>query len=237
MDKNTGGALRVHTALQPDSKEFDIRQKTSDPPGGPRRKRRVKTRRASFSERLLRNTAVSCALLLGIMALKNIDTPFTNRITGAVRRAVNMNLEIHESIGRLSFVQKLMPESALVFFNMSPSSEAAVPASGEVLHAFSDAQPWTEIKTLDYAPIRAILPGRVAACVQTLEGDYTILITHEDGSEAVYAYVHETDVKTGDAVAASDEIGRSGAGGQARLYLEYRIDGSCADPKAHMKAG
>lgn len=232
MKKSSGGSLKMHTSIYPDGVQpLAVSEEKS--------KRKSKTgaalRRESFPERLMKNTAVSCALLLGIMALKNIHTPFTDSVTGAIRRVVSMDLKIDESIGKLSFVQKLMPESALVFLNMSSGVQSAVPAAGEIFHAYTGDQPWTEIKTTDNAQIRSFLSGTVTACVQTDHGDYTVLIQSEDGSEAVYAYLFEPLVKTGDSVEKASPIGVSGTGEKARLYIEYRVHGKSEDPAELIK--
>lgn len=226
MDKKTGGTLKLHTSIEPSADESQSTQKTER-----KSARKPSLRRKTFSERLLRNTAVSCALLMGIMALKHIHTPFTEKVTAAIRSVVKMELPIDESIGRLSFVQKIMPESALVFLNMTGEEKPDLPAAGEVFHAYTEKQPWTEMHTMDHTNVYSILPGIVTACVQTTQGDYTLCIRHTDGSEAVYAYLCESKVQTGDAVEKSDVIGVTGAQENARLYLEYRVNGDCVDPK------
>ena len=55
-----GGETVIRTSFRPE---------TPKPEKQPRKKRRKLT----FSERLLRNTAVACALLLAILTVKNLD--------------------------------------------------------------------------------------------------------------------------------------------------------------------
>ena len=227
MDKKTSSSLRIHTAMKPDSPEETTEKKPKT--------RSVRIRRASFSERLLRNTAVACSLLLSIMALKNIDTPFTDKVTDTIKSVVNMDFEIDKSIGEMSFVQKVMPKSALVFLNMSPSSPVSVPVSGTIFHPYSKEQPWTEFHPTASENILSLSEGTVTACVRTESSDWTILIDHTDGTQAVYAFVSQPLISPGDHIYAQSAIGLCGEGVNARLYLEYRVNGKPEDPAKLLK--
>ena len=222
-NKNT---IKIHTSIQPENEAVKKEAPIASKP-----KIKKIRRRPSAAERLYKNTAVACALLLCVMALKNIDTPVTNAITDTLKSAVSMDLNLSESVGRLSFVQKMMPESALVFLNLSESNAPDLPVSGTVAHPYTADQPWTEYLTENHAPVYAILDGTVEACVQTDEGDWTILISHEGGAKSVYAFIGEPLVKTGSAVRKADKIALTGANERARLYLEYRENSLPADPK------
>ena len=189
-----------------------------------------KPRRLSASERLFKNTAVACALLLCVMALKNIDTPVTNKITGAVKSVVSMDLNLPSSFTNLAFVQKIMPESALVFLNLTSSPRNALPVSGEIVHAYTTQQPWTEYRSPDNAPVFAVASGKVEAAVETSEGDYSVLVSDTAGNEYLYAFLASSSVKEGDEITKGAEIGTTGASDRARLYLEYREDGQSKDP-------
>ncbi len=242
MDKQNQSRLRLHTSLIPES--INPSMPDENPKEKHRRKvgRKTKTaskkkkqiermkKRPSASERLLRNTAIACALLLSIMAFKNIDSPFTNRITGAVREAVSMNLNLGESIGKMSFVQNFMPESALVFLNFGEKNEKPLPVSGDPVHVYSESQPWLEYLTQNEETVFALEDGTVTACVKTAHNDWTILIDHADESQTVYAYISAALVKTGDSVIKGAAIGKAGSNENARLYLEYRIAGMPSDP-------
>ncbi len=226
--------LTVHTTLCPGNEQAPCEKKASLSKENklPENKKTHSSRKVSASERLFRNTAVACALLLTIMALNNIDTPVTNRITGAIKNVVSMNMNLPSSIGNLSFVQKLMPESALVFLNMTETSRQALPVKGEIVHSYSKAQPWTEYKTESGASVYSLSSGKTEACMQTDDGDYTILIKNTDGTECLYGFLKTALVKEGDAVHAGTEIGTTGENENARLYFEIRQNGTPIDPGA-----
>lgn len=244
MDGKTQGGLKLHTTMQPPetapaTEEPHVRwrlRQRKDRHGAPRVRQRVSKR--APGERLLRNTAIACALLLTVMALGNIDSPATNRVTNAIRGALSMDMSLDESLGKLSFVQNLVPESALVFLNIGGRrSSAGIPVQGETVHAFSEAQPWTEYKTTDAAQVRAIADGTVSAVSQSGEDDWTLLVDHADGSCAVFAYLQSTSVKIGDTIARGDALGAAGNGENARLYLEVRAADAPIDPAKLISEG
>ncbi len=237
MDGKTQGGLKLHTTMQPPeaaptTEEPNVRwrlRRRKGRHGAPRVRQRATG--GTSGERLLRNTAIACALLLTVMALGNIDTPATRQVTSAIRSALSMDMSLDESLGKLSFVQNLVPESALVFLNIGGRrSSANIPVQGETVHAFSEAQPWTEYKTTDAAQVRAIADGIVSAVSQSNEGDWTLLVDHADGSCAVFAYLQSASVKIGDAITRGDALGTAGEGENARLYLEVRASDTPIDP-------
>lgn len=229
QNKNT---LTLHTAIRPNDEDSRTQSAALKAPADDikAKAKRVHVRRMSACERLFRNTAVACTLLLSVMALKNMDTPVTNKITNAVKSVVSMDMELPLSIGNLSFVQKLMPESALVFLNTTGAYTPELPVDGQIVHPYTDKQPWTEYETYDKASVFTLKDGTVEACVQTQEGDYSILIRSEDQTECLYAFIHTPYVKTGDSVQIGDKIGTTGENGHNRLYFEYRKDGASISP-------
>lgn len=230
-------SLKLHTTMIPepttsDPKSTDTARRKRERKW-PHRRSKDKTayrRRVSAAERLLRNTSVACALLLAVLALKNIDTPVTNRITSALNQAIHMDLDLDETLGRLSFVENLMPESALVFFHTDTSARDDTPVSGSVAHEWSVAQPWLEYAADDGAPVYSLRDGTVAAASQSAEGDWTILIHHAGDAQTVYAYLADCNVSLGESVSERQVIGHCGTQDRARLYMEYRVGTEPADP-------
>jgi hypothetical protein len=201
------------------------------PPPAPDKKAKLRRVRLgtklSFGEKLLRNTAIACALLLSILAVRNIDQPWSNAAVDGIEAALTMRIDLDQSLGKLSFVRSIMPESSFVFFNISGSKPAA-PVIGEVQHAYTEAQPWTMYLCESSAEVRAALAGTVEAVVQLESGDWAVLVEHGGGVETMYAYLSEPDVATGQAV---NRGGRIGAINGDRLYYEMRRDGASVDPE------
>lgn len=184
----------------------------------------------SAGDRMLRNTAVACAMLLGVLALGNIRQPWAMRASETVQRALTMHIDLDSSIGRLSFVRDWMPESALVFFNLDGGAELAAPVSGELKHAYSDDQPWLLFACPEDSPVCAAADGTVTAVSELSGGSTGVLIDHGEGMETVYAYLSSASVQPGDAVSRGQALGQSAA----QLYFELRQSEVAVDPTERM---
>lgn len=229
--------LTLHTTLRPDGKTApDPTKEKNAAKEKTRFAKRTRPSRVSASERLFRNTALACGLLLTVMALKNIDTPVTNKITGALLSAVSMDMNLSSSVGNLAFVQKLMPESALVFLNMTNEDQKSLPVNGEIVHSYSDKQPWTEYRTDDHAPVFSLTNGSVTACIQTEANDWTVLIQSGSETECIYAFLKSVNVKEGDTIKTGMQIGSTGINENARLYFEVRANAAPVNPDQLMES-
>ena len=190
------------------------------------RRRPAKTR-LTFGERLLRNSAVACALLLALLAARNIDTPWTRAAVEGVERALTMKIDLDSSLGSLSFVRDLMPESMLVFFDLSTAGELAQPVEGTLEKRFDEQQPWVEFACEPGAVVTAAEAGTVVATTQLSGGGWGVMIEHDNGLESVCAYLLEPEVSAGERVERGQAIAGSEAG---RVYFEVRREGEIIDP-------
>lgn len=181
------------------------------------------------TQKLLRNTAVACALLLTVMALQNINQPWTRSATETIKQAVTMRIDLDESLGRLNFVRGLVPEAALVFWNMG-SSNVQTPVNGTVAHEYSQMQPWVEFVCSPQEPVLAAQAGTVSAVGQGAAGDWTLMLEHEDGVQTVYAYMAQVLVKPGQQLTKGEQLGLTQDQEASRLYFEMRKDGVAQDP-------
>jgi len=208
----------IHTRMAPQPPATEERRKP----------RRVRTRpKLSFGEKLLRNTAIACALLLTILAVRNVDQPWSNAAVDGIEAALTMRIDLDQSLGRLSFVRSIMPESSLVFLGISGSTPAE-PVTGEVQHAYTEAQPWTMYLCDASAEVRAAMAGTVSAVAQLESGDWAVLVDHGEGVETMYAYLTEPEVSSGEAVTRGERLGTLNG---EKLYYEMRKDGASVDPE------
>ena len=175
----------------------------------------------------MRNSAIACALLLALLAARNIDTPWTRAAVEGVERALTMKINLDESLGSLSFVRDLMPESMLVFFDLSGKSELAQPVEGTLEKRFDEQQPWVEFACEPDAEVMAAEAGTVVATTQLSGGGWGVMIEHDNGLESVCAYLLEPSVHAGERVERGQSIARSEAG---RVYFEVRREGEIIDP-------
>ncbi len=202
------------------------------------RSRRTRSREEqplTTGEKLLRNTAVACALLLTVMALKNVDQPWSRQATEGIRQAMTMRVNWDETLGKLSFVRAIVPDTALVFLNMGESGTLICPVGGEVSHAFVEQQPWVEYRCEAGEAVCAAADGTVTAAGQGAGGDWIVLIDHSDDMQTVYGYLASAYVKAGDTVEKGQQIGATANQADSRFYFELREDGKSTDPTLRMK--
>lgn len=225
-----GEQLKILTRRQPpDSPQPEQKERAARRRFLPRRQSAPRADkpapRLTFGERLIRNSAVACALLLTLMAIRNVDAPWSNRLTQSIRSAVSMRLDWDNTLGRLSFVRALMPDTALVFLNMGGDEALHAPVEGDKTHAFSEDQPWLEYACAQDSPVCCAQAGTVTAVGRGAGTDYIVLVSHE-GGESVYGYLASACVEAGQALEKGQELGRS----SERVYFEWREEGRSVDP-------
>lgn len=210
--------LLIHTSDRPEDKEIQAEF--------PRRRSGERKKRTSFQERLLRNSCLACAVLLGVLALSNVDRPWAQKASGSIEKALTMKIDLDRSIGQMSFVQKIMPESALVFFNLPAAPEHLPPVDAPLSHAYSEAQPYLMFDCGAAQDVICCGDGTVSAVSALSDGSWGVLIDHGGGRESVTAGMGEICVAVGDALSRGDAIGSGGR----RLYFELREGGSAVNP-------
>lgn len=218
MSENS--TLRIHTQFRPDS--------TDTRPARPRRiRRRDRGQRAALTQgdKLLRNSAIACALLLGILALGNLRQPWAQKASESIERAMTMHIDLDDSIGELTFVRQIMPESALVFLNVSGNTELSLPCAGALVHPYSAVQPWLAFEAGN-SPVCAADAGTVTAVSALSGGAQGLLVDHGEGRETLYANLSEVTVQSGDRIARGQRLGACENG----LYFELRQGGESVDP-------
>ena len=216
MSENS--TLRIHTQFRPDAAE-------GEPPTLRRKRQRRPRSPMTRGDRLMRNSALACALLLGILALGNLRAPWAEKASQSIERALSMHINLDDSIGELTFVRQIMPESALVFLNVSGSTALARPCDGAVVHAWSELQPWLAFEA-GKRPVCAADAGTVTAVSTLSGGNQGVLVDHGEGRETLYANLSEVTVQSGDRVARGQQLGACEDG----LYFEQRQGGESVDP-------
>ena len=186
-------------------------------------------RKSTFSERLLRNSAIACAVLLGVLALGNVRQPWAQKASEGVRRALTMRIDLDDSLGELTFVRGLMPESALVFMNVSGGNQLTRPVDAAVRHSWTALQPWTLFEGAG-EDVKCAAAGTVTAVSALSSGGFGVLVDHGEGLESAYANLSEVSVQQGDSVNRSDRLGTCGEG----LYFELRQGGESIDPSERL---
>lgn len=230
------GRLQIHAQIKPTDTNDKAPTAAKGPihiqakAGRPARRRRRPKPALTQGDRLLRNSAYACALLLGILALGNVNQPWARKASDSVERALTMRIDLDESIGALQFVKNLMPDTAQVFMNLSGKDTLARPVDGPLTHAWTALQPWLMFNCPEGSSVACADAGTVTAVSPMSGGLFGVLVDHGEGVETLYAHLAEAQVSPGDAVDRGQALGRSADA----VYFEYRKGGESEDPAAAM---
>ena len=190
----------------------------------------ITPKKKSFVESLTRNVAVAAALLLFVVAVRNAAIPEAKDVFTAVKDSVNMNLD--ETLGKLSFVSNLLPESALVFWNNADTVEVTAPVHGDVVHTFTEDEPYIGLLGVS-SDVHAAADGEVMNIAHGDGEERIVRIRHEDGLETIYGNLLQCYVAEGDQVYEGDILGETAA--RQPVYFEVRKSGRSVDPVPLMK--
>ena len=92
MSENS--TLRIHATLRPHVEEQPRQPIRIEPAKAQRSKRRRVRPQMTRTDRLLRNSALACAMLLGVLALGNVDQPWAKKASDTVERALTMRIDL-----------------------------------------------------------------------------------------------------------------------------------------------
>lgn len=203
---------------------------------------------------LLRNMVICAAIILIVVILKSIDTPFTQNILGYVRDAVTTDLDIDETLGRLKFVDNWIPEGVKAVFSEQRTSEElpidmkfSVPAEGKVIAFFGEemggkdkgTNTGIDIQGNQNDKIYAVYDGYVSAIGEDeIRGKY-IEITQGSNVVTLYTGCSELIVDVGHQVKKGEQIGRMGRteDGTPVLHFETWVNGKPVDPMLFINSG
>jgi len=145
--------------------------------------------RKSFLEKLLKpdqlmhNLAVVGGLFLVILAVRNTGIPEAQSVFSAIQESAGMQWD--ESVGKLSFVNSLLPEKVRAVWSTQTDIAVFAPVRGEVLHAWSAHEPYLMLES-DIRDVRAAADGEVMSIAHGPDEEKIVRIRHENGTETLY---------------------------------------------------
>ncbi len=190
----------------------------------------VQSHKKSFADRLTRNVAVAAALLLCAVAVRNAALPQAKDVFTAIQASVTMDLD--ETLGKLTFVSNLLPESALVFWNSNETVQVAAPVHGDIVHVYHEEEPYIALLGVS-TDVRVAADGEVMNVAHGDGEERVVRVRHEDGLETLYGNLLECFVAEGDQVYAGDIIGETAA--KQPVFFEVRRNGRSVDPVPLMR--
>lgn len=183
-----------------------------------------------FADKLTRNLAMASALLLCIVAVQAGSDPTTVSVFQSAQEHLSMDLD--DTLGKLSFVSNLVPDSALVFWNAGATPQVSTPADGAIVHAWNQSEPYLTFQGAN-GNVTSAAAGEVMSVAHGEDEERIVRVRHENGLESLYGNLSACFVQEGDQVSEGDLIGQSQA--ESEVYFELRQDGRSIDPTYYLK--
>lgn len=180
-------------------------------------------------DQLVRNFIVVACLFMVVVAVKNTTTPQAQSVFGAIQASAG--IEWDESVGKLSFVNALLPESVQSVWSEKSELSVFAPVGGNVVHAWSSNEPYLMIESA-VTDVRAAADGEVMSIAHGLNEERIVRIRHDDDSETLYGNLETCLVEVGDRVYAGDVFAHLLEG--SPLAFELRLDGRSIDPNGRL---
>lgn len=182
------------------------------------------------ADKLVRNLAVVGAMLLTVVAVKNTASPDAQSVFAALQASAGM--EWDESLGKLSFVDGMLPDGIQAVWSQKTDIAVFEPVSGETVHAWSPAEPYTSFDTA-LRDVRAVADGEVMSIAHGMDEERILRVRHDDETESIYGNLLNCYAQEGDRVYAGDVIATVIDG--MPLVFELRKDGRSIDPNGLMR--
>ena len=198
----------------------DAVEKEQDPNG--KYRHAEKTR---WGEKLARNCAFVGILTLMVVSVRNAQLPTGQTVLTAVQEMIDASWD--SSLGKISFVSNLLPESMAVFFESDLNAELTAPCFGPVVHAWSEKEPYLGYSATN-GNVYAVSTGQVMSVAHGLEEERVVRVRHDNGLESLYYNLASVNIREGDEVSAQTCLGTALAGRQA--LVEVRRAGRAIDP-------
>lgn len=181
--------------------------------------------------KLNRNVAFLMLLMVCLASIHNQQLPDGETVLTAIQSTVDE--EWDDSLGKITFVDHLVPETLAVFFQPEESYALTLPCSGPLSHAWETHAPYVSFKA--EGTVSAVADGEVMSLSHDAQDQLSLRIRHDQGLESIYYHLASTPLREGDAVRAGDAIGVLQTG--HHLVLDVRKSGLSIDPSAYFPAG
>lgn len=182
-------------------------------------------RKSGNIQRLYRNISLSAAAVL-VLSMVSFGALQRDTDAAPVTNMVTADFDYDETLGRLQFVSNILPESAMVFLeNESDSAHVELPSDSEIVHVWSPSEPWLEFAA--NTDVFACAEGEVMTVMKNRNGEYTVRLQHDTGSESIYSGLTEISVHETDQIGAGQKIGSA----DGKSAFELRRDGMSILPE------
>lgn len=184
-----------------------------------------KENKPSPGQRLSRNTAFLMLLMVCLASIHNHTLPDGRTVLTAVQNSVDPSWD--ETLGKITFVDKLVPDSLAVFFAQPGEQTLSLPCDGQLVHPWSETAPYVSFQP-ETAAALAVADGEVMSISHDAAEGLCLRLRHDNGLETIYYQLSQVFCREGDIVKQGDTIATLAP--DTALVMDVRRDGLPADP-------
>lgn len=178
--------------------------------------------------KLNRDVAFLMLLMVCLASIHNQQLPNGQTVLTAVQQTVDGQWE--EDLGKITFVNSLMPESLSVFFAQPVQAALSHPCFGQMVHRWSDTSPYLSFLPESQNAL-CTADGEVMSISHASDDSLALRIRHDNGLESIYYHLEEVFCREGDIVKCGDTVAKIVSG--ENLILDVRKDGLSINPTAY----
>ncbi len=181
----------------------------------------------NLHEHFRRNLVVASVIVLCAVTLRSGALPALDEASDVILTAATDQSLLDDTLGKLSFVGAMFPESVLVF-GEQPVLDLIIPSDGcTITHAWSEYAPYTAWQS-DSVQVCALADGEVTGIAHGYDEERIVEVTGENNLTWLYGNIGRVSVSLGERVIAGKEIGQVLPGED--LVLEVRHHGRSINP-------
>ena len=155
-------------------------------------------------ERITRNFLAAALVVVCVYAVRAADFPSAATVSAAAVSVTKTPWE--EDLGRIRFVDSMLPDAAAVFFGDLNRPVLQVLNQSPVMHPYTQDEPYLSLRSTN-AVAYALSEGTVTDLRHEPDGTFTLTLSHPDGFETRYFGLQAASLSIGDAVTRSAPIG------------------------------
>jgi murein DD-endopeptidase MepM/ murein hydrolase activator NlpD len=216
------------------------------------REAEIEEEEARAANRLLIRIGICIVIILFVVIVKTVDTPFTNRITNELKTALTSTMDMDSTLGQLKFVKNLFPpkeEAEQPVFNNGGDVEDTQdksdigrprfvkmisPVKGEITSFFGTREhpvfktqvehTGIDISSFEGDDILATADGTVKETGEDPQLGRYLVLDHGQGIETLYAHCSSVTCERGQQIKQGDVIAKVGSTGNATgSHLHFEV--------------
>lgn len=187
-------------------------------------------RTSSFISR----TAICILILLCAVAIKYIERPFFQKVEETVTKVVTEDTDIKGTVGRLKFVNNIVPGEVKQVFSQHNNQSANV--FDGIIEEYNVTGNAVSLYIKENKSIRSLQDGEIKATGNNSKYGQYIRVIHSDNTTLIYGGCSDIRVSIGQTIKKGDVIGEmtEKSTGLFYMYLEIWKDNTPLDMRSYL---